>query len=85
MLRLSNPKEVVDWIDPDEIEPDEELTVMLFVPEANEPVWPGYKRDGQFFWACGRLIEYPVVAYAEMLSGPAKNEVDEPLQQRVNR
>jgi len=70
---LSNSKELVEWIDAREEKPDEEQTVLLFCPDANEPVWPGYLDDGQWRWVSGGLVTDFVVAWAEMLRGPKAN------------
>jgi hypothetical protein len=64
--------EQITWIDPSDELPDEEQTVLLFVPNASEPVWPGFLSDGVWCWADGGVIRETVVAYAELPAGPVE-------------
>lgn len=36
--------------------PDDEMTVMLCCPTADEPVWPGYLVNGVWHWADGTEV-----------------------------
>ena len=35
-----------DWISVNDYLPDEDITVMTYLPDSNEPVWPGYIECG---------------------------------------
>lgn len=41
--------ETITWLDPAKQMPDDDETVLLLMPEASEPVWPGY-HDGDDGW-----------------------------------
>ena len=67
--------ESVIWISVEDETPDEGVTVMLFHPEASEPVWfgvfEGCTADGYAFsHADGSMITGPVLAWAEVPGGP---------------
>ena len=70
---LSKPNEQITWVDPDDDMPDDEMTVMVFAPDAATEAWPGYVLDGQWFWQNGIRVAGKVEAWAEMLAGPGKN------------
>jgi hypothetical protein len=72
---LTHPKEILTWIDVDDKYPDTEITVLLFVPGHSEPVWPGYYDEGGEWRFCnGAVIDFDVVAWAEMPVGPQPNQ-----------
>lgn len=48
--------------------PDSDITVMLFVPDATEPVWPGYL-DGDL-WRSANGMPVTPTHRAEMPKGP---------------
>jgi hypothetical protein len=50
--------------------PDSDITVMLFVPDATEPVWPGYL-DGEAWRFIDGMPANPV-SWAEMPVGAQK-------------
>jgi hypothetical protein len=68
--------ESIHWISVEEQLPDAEITVLLYAPEADEPVWLGYY-DGDS-WYADTGAEYgnedetaaSVTAWAEMPMGP---------------
>lgn len=62
--------ESIDWLFVDDECPDDEISVLLFVPTANERIWPGYREDGDFYWACGKPVKEPVVAWCDIPAGP---------------
>lgn len=45
-----------EWIPVGGSLPDDDVLVMLCVPEASEPIWPGCLCDGRWYWADGTLI-----------------------------
>ena len=70
MKSLESIVEKMNWVDPAIEMPDEEITVLVFVPSADEPVWPAYLCDGQWRWSTASSITGDVVAWAEMPKGP---------------
>lgn len=67
--------ESVIWIRVEDETPDEGVVVLLFHPDASEPVWPGVfegcTADGYAFsHADGSMINGPVLAWAEVPGGP---------------
>lgn len=65
------------WIPVRDRLPDPEITVLIFHPSADEPVWLGYldeDDDGHFWrWADGRRVEAAdaVTHWADLPAGPA--------------
>lgn len=61
--------EVLVWQDARQVLPDAEMSVLVFSPENDEPVWIGFY-DGER-WVSDGLVEYetPVVAWAELPGG----------------
>lgn len=68
---------MIEWFDPVKKEPDDEQTVLLLVPDASEPVWPGFVSDGVWYWASGSRVDCTVVGWCEMPIGPKNIAVDE--------
>jgi len=62
-------KEQITWIPVVKQLPDDDTTVLLYHPDASEPVWPGY-RDGRRWKTAEGLIIVPT-RWAEMPEGPA--------------
>lgn len=62
--------EVLVWLPIAEEEPDDDAMVLLFDPDAPEPVWPGYLSDGQWLYAYGS--EANPTHWAEMPFGPRR-------------
>lgn len=64
------------WIRTKDELPDEDITVMLYVPAASEPVWPGYlSREydiERWHWVEGRAIPYQVTHW-KPFPEPPKN------------
>ncbi|SNT33381.1 hypothetical protein SAMN06265795_12619 [Noviherbaspirillum humi] len=52
---------------PDQL-PDVDTTVMIYTPDANEPVWMGWF-DGEIWREVGSARVYPT-HWAELLEGP---------------
>ncbi len=63
---------MIEWFDPVKKEPDDEQTVLLLVPDASEPVWPGFVSDGVWYWASGSRVDSTVVGWCEMPNGTLK-------------
>lgn len=63
--------EQLAWLEPSEQLPDADETVLLHMPEADEPVWPGYLDGDVWRLSCGG--EAPRVArWAAMPTGEAR-------------
>ena len=67
--------EKLNWIPIQAGTPDEGVVVLLYHPEASEPVWPGVfegcTADGYAFsHADGSMVSGPVLAWAEFPGGP---------------
>lgn len=62
--------ETITWIDASEQKPDVDTTVMVFVPEASEPIWPGWWSGEEWVWAEGATIDDTVTHWAELPMGP---------------
>jgi hypothetical protein len=74
--------ELIQWHDANEVQPDEGITVLLFVPAASEPVFPGYldvvTDETVWRWADGSRVDENnagdlnkvVTHWAEMPGGP---------------
>lgn len=63
--------ETIKWIDVDVDLPDDEVTVLVHIPEANgEQVWPGYLDDGYWTNCDGMRLTSAVTHWAEMPIGP---------------
>jgi hypothetical protein len=71
--------EEIVWIDATGDRPDDDVTVLIFAPNADEPVWPGYcctdDSGTLWFWADGSEIHDRVSHYAEMPAGPREGQV----------
>ncbi len=64
-------KERIYWVNAAGQLPDDEMTVLLFHPTLNEPVWLGYHFQGQWFTTSGeQLTPGSVAHWAEMPEGP---------------
>lgn len=61
--------ETITWIPIGEKLPDDDSTVLLFHPDASEPVWPGY-RDGRRWKTAEGMIVVPT-HWAAMPGGPS--------------
>lgn len=48
--------ETIIWHDCLTDPPDDEITVLLNDPKADEPVWPGYKEAGEWFYLEGHNV-----------------------------
>ena len=63
--------ETIHWVPVTERVPDDDTTVLVYVPDHDEPVWLGWLADGEW-----RLIDATpledgeVQAWAEMPGGP---------------
>ncbi|WAR45485.1 DUF551 domain-containing protein [Methylomonas rapida] len=68
--------EGIEWLDVNESLPDDEMTVLLYHPTLNEPVWLGYFFQHFFYDVQGN--QHPngaVTHWADMPAGP-KQEID---------
>ena len=66
--------EQIDWHTTGK--PDDDLTVLIFTPEADDPIWLAYfdsheKEAGGSGWIYdnGKTVETPVMAWAQMPAG----------------
>ena len=63
--------EIITWIPTKQQLPDDEITVMLFVPEHDEPVWLGYHEDYAWYLTDGTpLAQNAVTHWANFPNGP---------------
>lgn len=64
--------ETLHWRDAEGDPPDDEATVLIHMPGADEPVWMGYREDGRWYVVDGwEALDHPVVRWAELPSGSA--------------
>ena len=75
MASVIAKSEVLNWISIEQETPDEGVVVLLFHPDASEPVWPGVfegcTADGYAFsHADGSIVSGSVLAWAEFPGGP---------------
>lgn len=62
--------ETLTWVPVSERLPDSDITVLLFNPAADEPVWLGYHDASDNFWYYVDAVEAAPTHWAEMLGGP---------------
>jgi hypothetical protein len=60
---------LLGWIPVERELPDDEETVLLYSPEASEPVWPGF-RDGDVWRWADATEAHGVTHWAPMPAGP---------------
>lgn len=60
--------ETLTWHEVTERLPDNDRTVLIFVPDSEEPVWLGYYQDGQWVYAEG-FEAHDVVRWADKPRG----------------
>lgn len=67
-------KETLDWVEAGERLPDPEITVLVYAPAADEPVWLGFRDEDDggslWFWADGREVTDTVTHWADVPAGP---------------
>lgn len=61
----------IDWRNAVAELPDADATVLVSVPEADEPVWLGWLDGDVWRYVDGSEIPVPVKAWAELPGGPA--------------
>jgi hypothetical protein len=67
---MAQPEEI-QWWSPRERMPDDDTTVLLWVPESDgEPVWPGHWSGEEWCWTCGTPVPQEVQAWADVPIGP---------------
>lgn len=68
--------EGIEWLDVNESLPDDGMTVLLYHPTLNEPVWLGYLNQHFFYDVQGDQHPNGVVTHwADMPAGP-EQEID---------
>jgi|JI8StandDraft_2_1071088.scaffolds.fasta_scaffold175681_2 hypothetical protein len=74
MVQRDDLVESIQWVSTADELPDEGVTLLLFCPEASEPVWPGFldeeTADGCVFRTASGSIFEGVTHWAEMPAGP---------------
>jgi hypothetical protein len=71
---MSN-KEIIAWIDASKELPDDNITVLLFLKEASEPVWTVHHEDNNWHYSEGYVIRSgSVTHWAHMPSGPENSK-----------
>jgi len=77
MKTISKSTESLRWIATQDDLPDAGVTVLLFCPDAGEPVWPGYFEESTahgYLWRSADGMELESVTHwAEMPEGPKSN------------
>ena len=64
-------KERIYWVPASSQLPDDEMTVMVFHPSLNEPVWFGYHIQGFWYTPDGMQLQPNAVTHwAEIPEGP---------------
>lgn len=63
-------RESIEWIEVSERLPNDDETVLIKMPESDEPVWLGWHDDQQWYSVDGAEME-GVTAWAAMPSGEA--------------
>lgn len=69
VLAAAMKTETITWHDPRSDKPDSDTTVLLHVPGADEPVWPGHLDGETWTYAEGAPVGRTVKAWAEMPEG----------------
>ncbi len=46
--------------------PDDAMTVLVCCPDADEPVWPAYRMDGDWYWVDGMRVNGEVVGWQHL-------------------
>jgi hypothetical protein len=64
--------ETINWIAVTDSVPDDDTTVLLFCPDAGEPVWLGYRDDEHWHFVDSIKVTYAVTHWAEMPEGPKR-------------
>jgi len=62
--------ESISWIPVEQEVPDCDMTVNIFAPEANEPIWLGYWDGDNWVGIDGSILSSLVTHWAPMLNGP---------------
>lgn len=73
MTTSLDPKTItpsVKWIDADLERPDDNLAVLMYIPDADEPVWLGYIEGGTWFEMDGFPVEGEVKAWCDLPKPP---------------
>lgn len=68
--------EVIKWIPVADQLPDDEITVLVFHPSMDEPVWLAYYEDHNWFSPDGYWLEGAVTHWAEIPAGPEVSDVN---------
>ncbi|MGZ5858710.1 MAG: DUF551 domain-containing protein [Burkholderiaceae bacterium] len=70
--------EEINWVSVGDRLPDAEITVLVFLQDANEPCWPGYICENDvWFYADGMPIDEAPTYWAHMPGGPGSKPIDE--------
>jgi hypothetical protein len=64
--------EQIDWHYADDVQPDSGMLVLMYCPEASEPVWIGYLDEDCWRYSDASQCEEDVLFWAEMPHGPAQ-------------
>ena len=64
------------WKDTNIERPDDNEAVLIYIPDADEPVWLGYLEDGTWFEMDGFPVEGEVKAWCRLPDPPEIQEVE---------
>lgn len=75
---MNGMTETTTWIRVEDQLPDADETVLIHVPEHDEPVWLGYYDDGQWHGVDAMPLGpgMPVTHWAPMLKGPEASNAE---------
>jgi len=75
-LAVTTTRVSVLWKDANLEKPDDNLAVLIYIPDADEPIWLGYLEDGTWFEMDGFPVEGEVKAWCNLPDPPEIEEVE---------
>jgi hypothetical protein len=62
--------EVIQWVSVDDEYPDDQMTVLIHMPDCSDPTWIAYHDGGDWVFDNGSKCTQRVTHWAEMPEGP---------------